>query len=317
LAACVESVLAQRVPVDLRAIVVDDGSPHPAADELGEHLGSRGRVELVRQDNAGPGAARNRGLESAAAWEADLVAFIDSDDRWTEGFLARALPAFAEGCDLLFGDSRRYGMEETRFAWSHSAGYSLDPGAHAPLDAAHGLYEFRGDFFDFVVFRSNIIGPSALIYRFDKYPGLRFDPRLFNGQDRLFKLRLSKEAQRVAFCTEVCASEGRGVNIFDSAGWGSEKSLRLIGSYIELSRVILRDIPMNERQTAHVRMQLRESRLAFATSLVHLLRVGTAVEWRLVGRMVGSDPVGALLFLPNVSGAVLGKLRARLAGSAN
>jgi succinoglycan biosynthesis protein ExoW len=274
-------------------------------------------VELVRQDNAGPGAARNRGLESAAAWKADLVAFVDSDDQWAEGFLGRAMPVFAEGFDLFFGNSRRYGMEETRFEWSNAAGYSLHPGAHAPLDAARGLYEFTGDFFDFVVFRSNIIGPSTLIYRFSKYPGLRFEPRLFNGQDRLFKLRLSKEARRVAFCTDVCAREGRGVNIFDSAGWGSEKSLRLIGSYVHLSRLVLRDIPLSERQAAHVKGQLRESRLAFATSLVHLLRVGAAVDWRLVGRMVRSDPAGALLFLPNVGGAVLGKLRARLARSAS
>ncbi|MEE4200323.1 glycosyltransferase family 2 protein [Erythrobacter sp.] len=54
-------------------VVVDDGSKVA----LGEVCTPYSNVRLVRQDNAGPGAARNRGVEEAE--DAHLLLFIDDD----------------------------------------------------------------------------------------------------------------------------------------------------------------------------------------------------------------------------------------------
>lgn len=81
----IESVLAQDW-VDRETIVVDDGSSDgtPALLE-----GFRGRgVRTLRQENAGQAAARNRGV---AASEADLIAFLDHDDRWDPRYLSTAV----------------------------------------------------------------------------------------------------------------------------------------------------------------------------------------------------------------------------------
>jgi glycosyltransferase involved in cell wall biosynthesis len=67
-----ESVIAQDYR-PLRLIVVDDGSEDDSA-EIAATLPS---VELIRQENRGPGAARNAGL---AAAQGAFVAFVDADD---------------------------------------------------------------------------------------------------------------------------------------------------------------------------------------------------------------------------------------------
>ncbi|HWR53531.1 MAG TPA: glycosyltransferase family A protein [Bryobacteraceae bacterium] len=71
---------------DFEAIVVDDGSTD-GSGELAAGFPDR-RFRVIRQENAGPGAARNRGLAEATG---DLVAFLDSDDAWLPDYLERSV----------------------------------------------------------------------------------------------------------------------------------------------------------------------------------------------------------------------------------
>lgn len=84
----VESALAQ-VPQPLEVIVVDDGSTDDTAAVCATLPPP---VRYVRQENAGPAAARNRGLRAARG---DVVAFLDSDDVWFPGKLRTQLDALA------------------------------------------------------------------------------------------------------------------------------------------------------------------------------------------------------------------------------
>ena len=70
-----DSVWAQRF-TDFEVIVVDNGSTD-GTDAWLETLGAR--VQRLRQDNLGPGPARNAG---AARARGDYLAFLDSDDLW-------------------------------------------------------------------------------------------------------------------------------------------------------------------------------------------------------------------------------------------
>jgi glycosyltransferase involved in cell wall biosynthesis len=83
--AAVESVLRQSYP-DFELIVVDDGSTDSSASVVAG-IGDP-RIRLLAQANAGPGAARNRGLREAAG---EYVAFLDADDEWEPGFLELAV----------------------------------------------------------------------------------------------------------------------------------------------------------------------------------------------------------------------------------
>lgn len=78
----IESVLSQTLPPD-EVIVVDDGSTDSTQDVLAA-FGPRLRV--IRQPNSGVAAARNRGAADATS---DHLAFLDADDTWLPGKLAR------------------------------------------------------------------------------------------------------------------------------------------------------------------------------------------------------------------------------------
>jgi glycosyltransferase involved in cell wall biosynthesis len=85
IARSVASAWAQQ-PRPAEVIVVDDHSSDDTADRA-ERAGAR----VLRHDrNQGPGPARNTGMRAAAQpW----VAFLDSDDEWLPGHLARAFAA--------------------------------------------------------------------------------------------------------------------------------------------------------------------------------------------------------------------------------
>jgi len=88
-----DSVFAQSYrPIEV--IVVDDGSTDGTAALLADR---EEQLVVVRQANAGPAAARNRGFKTA---NGDFVAFLDSDDTWDPTFLTNAYSAFVDEPDL-------------------------------------------------------------------------------------------------------------------------------------------------------------------------------------------------------------------------
>ena len=70
----IESVITQ-TKQDFEIIVVDDGSTDESARRVREL--KYDRIHLVQQSNAGPGSARNRGIQES---HYDYIAFLDADD---------------------------------------------------------------------------------------------------------------------------------------------------------------------------------------------------------------------------------------------
>jgi glycosyltransferase involved in cell wall biosynthesis len=103
LPAALRSIRAQKVE-GCEVIVVDDGCATPPDDMVQAIVPE---AVVLRQANAGPSAARNRGLRHARG---ELVTFLDSDDRWADNALARLAIAFADapGVDVVQGHVRRF-----------------------------------------------------------------------------------------------------------------------------------------------------------------------------------------------------------------
>src|SRR5581483_11882654 len=80
---CLDAILNQSF-ADHEVIVVDDGSTDGSAKQVEQRAARDPRVRLVRQENRGPGSARNHGARLA---QAPLLAFLDADDAWHPDYL--------------------------------------------------------------------------------------------------------------------------------------------------------------------------------------------------------------------------------------
>ena len=86
---CISSILEQDIEVSKAAIdvlVIDDGSTDGTADLVEKNFSSK--VKVIRQENAGRGLARLKGIENA---KSSLIAMVDSDIRLPENWLTICL----------------------------------------------------------------------------------------------------------------------------------------------------------------------------------------------------------------------------------
>lgn len=95
---CVESIRAQSCQ-DYELLLVDDGSPDRCPALCDAYAAQDpAHIRVIHQPNAGPGAARNRGIDEA---EGDYIVFVDSDDYLSPETLEELSRAIGQtGADL-------------------------------------------------------------------------------------------------------------------------------------------------------------------------------------------------------------------------
>ena len=105
----VRSLLAQSLPAT-EIIVVDDGSTDRTA-EVAESFGEP--VRVIRQENAGPAAARNRGFQESTG---EFIHFFDSDDIALPNKHERQFRALQQsGADIAYGPWVKGAITENGF----------------------------------------------------------------------------------------------------------------------------------------------------------------------------------------------------------
>jgi glycosyltransferase involved in cell wall biosynthesis len=186
----IESVLTQGID-SVQVIVVDDGSTDGTREAVAR-FGSR--VQYVRQENQGAGAARNTGLDLA---EGTFIAFLDSDDVWLPGKLATELDLLARfpQAGAVISDSAffRGGKLEAASRFKHH-GVELPPDVD-PLFVS-GL--------DPSWIAQSLFSTCCLTFRRSVLPRLGrppFDPSLRTHEDWEMELRLYH-------CCEVLVHRG-------------------------------------------------------------------------------------------------------------
>ena len=101
---CFDSLLNQTYQ-DFEVICVDDGSTDESYKTLEEYKNKDNRFILIKQDNQGAGAARNRGIELA---KGDYIQFLDSDDYFEPNMLEKLyLTAKKSNADMVVCSARK------------------------------------------------------------------------------------------------------------------------------------------------------------------------------------------------------------------
>ena len=266
LAKALKSIAAQKsVPMPVHVLVIDDASPVSAEPELKSIGPIDCHVQIVLQPNGGPGAARNAGLDRALA-ATRYIAFLDSDDEWSDDHLSRAVEALGAGYEFYFTD--HYQLNSTVGAFARAG--RIQPSAHPQLPGTiPGLHAYQGDLLDQII-RGNVIGTSTVVYDFLRFSKNRFKVEFTNaGEDYLFWMDIAHSGAKVAFSSQCEAHYGSGVNVYAGTGWGSEKHLLRIHNEIKYKKLTCKLFPVTEPQRAHIKNNLDTLRTSFAQDLLH------------------------------------------------
>ena len=137
----ISSILAQAYQ-DFRVIVVDDGSTDDGPERVRRFTDPR--IELVTQANAGPGAARNRGLGMC---ESAYVGFLDADDEYLPDFLEVTVAFLQSHPDAAVVFTGHYGYPRKESSEANFRSFGLFEGMHRvgpdsmPIEV-YGLHGF-------------------------------------------------------------------------------------------------------------------------------------------------------------------------------
>ena len=291
-------------------IVVDDESPVPAEEEIADLIAAHpGRIRIIHRPNGGCGAARNTALDSLPK-DRRYVALLDSDDEWEPHHLASAVAVLEREHDFYFANLFHIDKDVSRFDHEVETQYPtrLRPEEMREIEGLAQCYTFWGDMFDRTLFSGNLIMPSTVVYRFDKYPDFRFQVEYRNvGEEYLFFAGMAQLGATFAFSWRPSVRCGHGVNVFEKSGWGTPNFLKRLSDELKFRRYAKSIWQLNDGQRIRAREQLAGLRRTFARAFPgYLMRKQFSCLGDLV-RFSRLDPAFPILMPFLLIGSILRK----------
>lgn len=300
------SVFAQTWAHRLTVVICDDASPVSAADEIAScpEL-PLDCIHVIRQPNGGAGAARNNALDHLPPG-IRYVAFIDSDDVWRPQHVEHAVQALERGYDAYFSDFVAVGYPD--IGNMERIG-TLKPEGNPLLDAGRRLHALGVSALEHIVSDGGgLIGTSNVVYRYDKYPQLRFRQEFYNGQDFFFWMDLSELGARWAFSFDIECDNGEGINIYQASGWGTEKSLQRLRNELFVWTSVERFYKLTPALQRANRATIRNLQESFGRDILHRLRHRKPIPGPLVMDVLHMAPGTPLVAVRGVAKAVFARL---------
>jgi len=311
------SVAAQEYS-PVQVVVVDDGSPRAAVDEITPDLRAvLPRLTLIRQANAGVAAARNAGLD-ALTDDVSAVALLDSDDRWENSHLRNAAAALSAGADFFFSNDRNVDETQNRLQLVPAVREQLR--TSTPVPGAPGVVQWSAGipalFVDGCAFHT-----STVVFRRALMPELRF-PVSFHraGEDQVACWDLLARASVIMACAKPTVVTGDGgLGIWRNSTWGSAAHLVRLADEIRWRRYMISNdpdcSPLSAAERRRVRDSIAERRRVALYSLLHLLRRRHNVFGEIV-YLFRSDPLCVASWCATLSKLGYTRVRRRLHTSA-
>jgi hypothetical protein len=218
------SVLSQTYS-PFEVIVVDDGSTDDGPDWVQKY--NDPRISLIRQENRGPGAARNEGLKRARG---KYIAFLDADDEWMPSFLNTCIPILEDNEANITVACTGYSVYAER-AIERASGF-YDMSEEMDLDIA--LYVFSSFCVCFMLMRTDIVR---------KYGG--YYEKAIMGEDRMLFLKLLFN-ERISMIPSICGIVHAEASGLCAGKWNEYP----IPPYLLKADEIIENVPASRRSLA-------------------------------------------------------------------
>ncbi|MCX2865008.1 glycosyltransferase family A protein [Paucibacter sp. PLA-PC-4] len=288
LARSLASIAAQAYPSEsLYVLVVDDGSPCPAVQELRDHPPAASlRITVLHQANAGPNEARNTALAGLEP-DTDLVAYLDSDDEWIGDHLARAVRALNAGYSAYFANLFHLGDSTNEFDKAKRVRHE----DHPSVADDPSLRAYQGDMVHQIA-TANIIFMPSLVIRVDALGKARFPlAHRHGGGDYLYWMDLIRHGARFVYSTEPEVRCGQGINMWYGSGWGTDGLAMRIVDEARFRRKVLEQHARTEDTKRSLRQRLAELQSGMLQDVVHRLRHRKPVRWQTVRLFYHENPL--------------------------
>ncbi len=202
---CLDSLAAQTLN-EIEIICVDDGSADRSLAVLEQYEKADNRIHIIKQKNAGAGAARNTGMKAA---EGEYLSFLDADDFFEPDMLEKAY--------------RRARLDNSDIVVFRSDQYIEKTGEYKPMDYSIRRYllpekrPFAGTDVKKDVFKLFIGWPWDKLFRADfvKENGLYYQEQRTTN-DLLFVFCAVVKANRISVIDNVLAHyrrSGEGISL--------------------------------------------------------------------------------------------------------
>ena len=250
LPAAIDSI-RQQICDDWELIVVDDGSIDDTLrvlQALTEDMS--GRITVIRQENMGPGVARNKGILAARG---KYVAFYDSDDTWDSGHLSSCIDQLERNPDVdwIYANFRRVKFRTQEVIDQDEFHRNGVPAAFLKLNrevrgALHILRDASA--MQCLIEHGLGIGLRASVVRRQIFDRVVFSNSRI-GEDQVLYIRAYSSGARFGYLTSVQATAYvHESNISDVSGQRTlEKSIAVSKSLLESLRS-LKDLPLSLRE---------------------------------------------------------------------
>lgn len=222
LARALDTVFGQTYQ-DFDVIIVDDESPlSPDAELAALAERERSRITIIRRANAGPGGARNTGLDNVPA-STRFVAFLDSDDLWMPDHLKNAHDSMTRfGADCYWAS-----MQASDEFYYHFGVAKLQETETVVRLSDTPLVIEVPDLAGVMLKNWSFLHLSCMVISRPIFETVRFDAGLrLAAEDVLFFCDCILASKRTLLCDEAGAERGKGLNIFHSIDNQSPEFLR-------------------------------------------------------------------------------------------
>ena len=300
LAWCLDSLLAQDMP-DWEGVLVNDGSPDGSRDIAAAYCEKDARFTLVDKENGGLSSARNAGIAAATA---PIVAFLDSDDRFTPDACRVIVDAFErEDCDVLTFGANPYPLE---------AGYPWLNRVLSPRDVSFHGYSFE------LLFKEDsrpFVWRTACRRDFLANNAIQFDESICYGEDQVFEMAIYGRSRKTTLISNKLYDYrvARKGSLMDTMRYDDETRLL---EHVKIYSAVLADWHRDGLDTQHV-----DDLAYFLCDLVlydaiRLLGTGCGKVFDAVSTVLAGSAMGSDAALTRCAPSVAAMVRAARANKA-